>query len=36
LHAGGGLLLEAVGVAAAVGLLTLVVILARAGHQAER
>jgi hypothetical protein len=33
LHAGGGVGLEAVGVAAAVGLLVLVVILARAGHE---
>jgi hypothetical protein len=33
LHAGGGAALEAVGVAAAVGLLVLVVILARAGHE---
>jgi hypothetical protein len=35
LHAGGGLLLETVGVAAAVGLLALVLVLARAGHQAR-
>jgi hypothetical protein len=33
LHAGGGVVLEAVGVAAAIGLLVLVVILARAGHE---
>jgi hypothetical protein len=33
LHAGGGVILEAVGVAAAIGLLVLVVILARAGHE---
>jgi hypothetical protein len=33
LHAGGGLLLEAVGVAAVVGLLTLVLVLAKAGQQ---
>ena len=33
LHAGGGLLLEAVGVAAAVGLLALVLLLAKAGHE---
>ena len=33
LHAGGGLVLEAVGVAAAVGLLALVLVLARAGHE---
>jgi hypothetical protein len=33
LHAGGGLLLEAVGVSAAVGLLALVRVLAKAGHQ---
>ena len=34
LRAGGGLLLETVGVAAAVGLLALVLVLARTGHQA--
>jgi hypothetical protein len=33
LHAGSGLLLEAVGVAAAVGLLALVLVLAKAGHE---
>jgi hypothetical protein len=33
LHAGGGLVLESVGVAAAVGLLALVLVLARAGHE---
>jgi hypothetical protein len=33
LHAGGGLLLEAVGVVAAVGLLALVLVLARAGQE---
>jgi hypothetical protein len=33
LHAGGGLVLEAVGVAAAVGLLALVLVLARAGRE---
>lgn len=33
LHAGGGLLLEAVGVAAVVGLLTLVLVLAKPGQQ---
>ena len=33
LHAGGGLVLEAVGVAAAVGLLALVLVLAKAGHE---
>jgi hypothetical protein len=33
LNAGGGLLLEAVGVVAVVGLLALVLVLARAGHQ---
>lgn len=33
LHAGGGVLLEGVGVAAAVGLLALVLVLARAGHE---
>jgi hypothetical protein len=33
LHAGGGLLLEAVGVVAVVGLLVLVLVLARAGHE---
>src|SRR3954451_842622 len=33
LHAGGGLMLEAVGAAAAVALLALVLLLARAGHE---
>jgi phosphotransferase system HPr-like phosphotransfer protein len=37
LNAGGGLVLEAVGAAAAVALLALVLLLARAGHEtAER
>jgi hypothetical protein len=35
LHASGGLVLEAVGVSAAVGLFALVVMLARAGHRAH-
>ena len=35
LHAGGGVLLEAVGVAATVGLLALVLVLAKAGHQQQ-
>ena len=34
LRAGGGLVLETVGIAAAVGLLALVLVLARAGHRA--
>jgi hypothetical protein len=35
LRAGGGLLLETVGVAAAVGLLALVLVLARTGHESR-